>query len=108
MENVHDRTLKKLVSDRGGEFLNKDFKLLAELSCFVHVFQPPETPQHNGYSEQADRTIPNKTMCLINGLGLQKCCWAEELNTAVFLSNLIPTPLRFNLSPYGLWMGKSP
>ncbi|MBW0511442.1 hypothetical protein O181_051157 [Austropuccinia psidii MF-1] len=30
MENLHDRTLKKLVSNRGGEFLNKDFKSLAK------------------------------------------------------------------------------
>ncbi|MBW0577268.1 hypothetical protein O181_116983 [Austropuccinia psidii MF-1] len=60
MENLHDRTLKKLVSDRGGEFLNKDFHSLAELKGFVHVFSPPETPQHNGYSESANWTILEK------------------------------------------------
>ncbi|MBW0536378.1 hypothetical protein O181_076093 [Austropuccinia psidii MF-1] len=108
MENIQDRTLKKLVSDRGGEFLNKEFKVLAESKGFVHVFSPPETPQHNGYAERANRTILDKTRCLINSSGLPNHYWAEALNTAVFLSNLIPTPSRFNLSPYSLWTGNPP
>ncbi|MBW0536480.1 hypothetical protein O181_076195 [Austropuccinia psidii MF-1] len=108
MENLHDRSLKKLVSDRGGEFLNNDFKLLAETQGFVHVFSPPDTPQHNGYAERANRTILEKTRCLLNSSGLPNYYWAESLNTAVFLSNLIPTPSRFNLSPYSLWRGNPP
>ncbi|MBW0499620.1 hypothetical protein O181_039335 [Austropuccinia psidii MF-1] len=108
MEKIQDQTLKKLVSDQGGEFLNKDFKVLAQLKGFVHVFSPPETPQHNGYAEQANRTILDKTRCLINSSGVPSCYWAEALNTAVFLSNLIPTPSRLNLSPYSLWTRNSP
>ncbi|MBW0502256.1 hypothetical protein O181_041971 [Austropuccinia psidii MF-1] len=108
MENLNDRSLKKLVSDRGGEFLNNDFKLLAETQGFVHVFSPPDTPQHNGYAEQANRTILEKTRCLLNSSGLPNHYWAESLNTAVFLSNLIPTLSRFNLSPYSLWTGNPP
>ncbi|MBW0481612.1 hypothetical protein O181_021327 [Austropuccinia psidii MF-1] len=33
MEKIQDQTLKKLVSDQGGQFLNRDFKALAELEC---------------------------------------------------------------------------
>ncbi|MBW0470934.1 hypothetical protein O181_010649 [Austropuccinia psidii MF-1] len=86
----------------------QDFKALAKLKGFVHVFSPPETPQHNGYAERANRTILDKTRCLINSSGLPNYYWAEALNTAVFLSNLIPTPSRLNLSPYGLWTVNSP
>ncbi|MBW0461202.1 hypothetical protein O181_000917 [Austropuccinia psidii MF-1] len=100
MENLHDRTLKKLVSDRGGEFLNKDFKSLAESNGFIHIFSPPETPQHNGYAKRANRTILEKTRCLINGSGLPKCYWAEALNTAVTVS--IPRSHRdWKLGPAG-------
>ncbi|MBW0535649.1 hypothetical protein O181_075364 [Austropuccinia psidii MF-1] len=108
METLHDRSIKKLVSDRGGEFLNNDFKLLAETQGFVHVFSPPDTPQHNGYAERANRTILEKTRFLLNSSGLPNHYWADSLNTAVFLSNLIPTPSRFNLSPYTLWTGNPP
>ncbi|MBW0523806.1 hypothetical protein O181_063521 [Austropuccinia psidii MF-1] len=54
MENHHDRTLKKLVSDRGGEFLNVNFNDLSRDCGFKHVFAPPETPQHNGFAERAN------------------------------------------------------
>ncbi|MBW0471258.1 hypothetical protein O181_010973 [Austropuccinia psidii MF-1] len=64
MENIHDRSIKKLVSDRGGEFLNEKFKKLAEEQGFTHFFSPPETPQHNGFAERANRTILEKARCM--------------------------------------------
>ncbi|MBW0546681.1 hypothetical protein O181_086396 [Austropuccinia psidii MF-1] len=108
MKNLHDRSLKKLVSDRGGEFLNNDFKILAETQGFVHVFSPADTPQDNGYAEQANRTILEITRFLLNSSGLPNHYWYESLNMAVFLSNLIPNSSRFNLSPYSLWTGNPP
>ncbi|MBW0575703.1 hypothetical protein O181_115418, partial [Austropuccinia psidii MF-1] len=36
-ENLHDRKLKKLVSDRGGEFLNQRFSKLSNEEGFLHV-----------------------------------------------------------------------
>ncbi|MBW0501514.1 hypothetical protein O181_041229 [Austropuccinia psidii MF-1] len=108
MENQHDRRIKNLVSDRGGEFLNERFKRLALESGFIHTFSPSYTPQHNGFAERANRTILDKAKCLLNGCGLPKQFWAEAINTATFLCNLIPTPSRHNKSPYALWTGKSP
>ncbi|MBW0537362.1 hypothetical protein O181_077077 [Austropuccinia psidii MF-1] len=103
MENRHDRTLKKLVSDRGGEFLNNQFKTLADSCGFQHIFSPSYTPQHNGVVERANQTILEKAKCLLNGSNLPKLYWAEAINTATTLSNLIPTPSRHNMSPYTLW-----
>ncbi|MBW0478834.1 hypothetical protein O181_018549, partial [Austropuccinia psidii MF-1] len=103
MENKHDRTIKKLVSDRGGEFLNNQFKELANSCGFQHIFSPSYTPQHNGFAERANRTILEKAKCLLNSSNLPKPYWAEAIDTATFLSNLIPTPSRHNKSPYMLW-----
>ncbi|MBW0520549.1 hypothetical protein O181_060264 [Austropuccinia psidii MF-1] len=61
MENLHDCKLKKLVSDWGGEFLNHCFSTLANSKCFNHHFSPAEMPQHNGFAEQANQTILEKT-----------------------------------------------
>ncbi|MBW0495273.1 hypothetical protein O181_034988 [Austropuccinia psidii MF-1] len=108
MKDLHDKSLKNLVSDRGGEFMNSNFKLLAEMQGFLHVFSPPNTPQNNGYAKQANRTILKKTRCLLNSSGLPNHYWAKALNMAVFLSNLIPTPSIFNLSPYSLLTGNPP
>ncbi|MBW0499100.1 hypothetical protein O181_038815 [Austropuccinia psidii MF-1] len=108
MENFHDRTLKRLVSDRGGEFLNHQFQRLSEECGFEHLMSPAETPQHNGVAERANCTILEKAHCLLNGSNLPSTYWAEAVNTATLLSNLTPTPSRVNRSPYSLWKGSPP
>ncbi|MBW0579494.1 hypothetical protein O181_119209 [Austropuccinia psidii MF-1] len=108
MESIHDQKLKTLVSDQGGEFVNDKFKKLAKTDGFVHILSPAETPQHNGFSERANSTIIEKARCLLNGSNLPKRYWAEEIKTATFLSNLIGTPSRNNISPYASWKGLPP
>ncbi|MBW0592328.1 hypothetical protein O181_132043, partial [Austropuccinia psidii MF-1] len=108
MESFNDQTLKKLVSDRGGEFLNHQFQNLCEECGFEHLKSPAETPQHNGFSERANQTILEKTCCLLNGSNLSNSYWAEAVNTATLLRNLVPTPSRLNRSPYNIWEGSPP
>ncbi|MBW0565202.1 hypothetical protein O181_104917 [Austropuccinia psidii MF-1] len=103
MENWHDRKLKKLVSNRGGEFHNEKFKDLSNECGFIHTLSPPETPEHNGYAERANCTVLEKAQCLMNHGNLPNQYWAEAINTAIFLSNLLPTPSRANKSPHTLW-----
>ncbi|MBW0581680.1 hypothetical protein O181_121395 [Austropuccinia psidii MF-1] len=71
IENQHDRRFKNLVSDHSGEFLNENFKCLASDSGFFHTFSPLYTPQHNGFAERANRTILDKSKCLLNGCGCE-------------------------------------
>ncbi|MBW0466267.1 hypothetical protein O181_005982 [Austropuccinia psidii MF-1] len=97
-----------VVSDRGGEFVNEKFKNLAEVNGFTHILSPPETPQHDGFAERANRTIIEKARCLLNSSNLPKRYWAEAVRTATFLSNLIPTPSRSNHIPYAIWRGLPP
>ncbi|MBW0545603.1 hypothetical protein O181_085318, partial [Austropuccinia psidii MF-1] len=108
METLHDQSLKKVVSDRGGEFLNEKFKSLSETQGFIHVFSPAHTPQHNGFAKRENRTILEKARCILNGSNLPNSYWAEAINTSTILSNIIPTPSRRNLSPYSLWKRTPP
>ncbi|MBW0500222.1 hypothetical protein O181_039937 [Austropuccinia psidii MF-1] len=108
MENWHNRKIRKLISDRGGEFLNHKFETLANECGFVHIFAPPKTPEHNGFAERANCTILEKALCLMNPTNLPNQYWAEAVNTAVFLSNLSPTHSRNNKSPQFLWSNASP
>ncbi|MBW0470028.1 hypothetical protein O181_009743 [Austropuccinia psidii MF-1] len=103
MENHHDRKIKKLVSDRGGEFLNQKFKNLSTECGFVHIFSPPETPEHNSFAKRANHTVLEEARCLLNHSNLPNQCWAEAVNTSVFLCNLSPTASRGNKSPHSLW-----
>ncbi|MBW0483208.1 hypothetical protein O181_022923 [Austropuccinia psidii MF-1] len=108
MENLHYRTLKKLVSDRGSEFLNHKFKALSEKCGFQHIFSPAETPQKNGFAERANQSILLKTRCILNHSNLPKVYWAEAVQTAMILCNIVPTPSRTNNSPFSLWKGSPP
>ncbi|MBW0539804.1 hypothetical protein O181_079519 [Austropuccinia psidii MF-1] len=108
MENKQDRKIKKLISDKGGKFQNNNFKKLSEEEGFTHFFAPTETPEHNGYAERANRTILEKARCLLNSSNLPRSYWAEAINTATFISNLLPTPSRNNQSPHTIWMKKTP
>ncbi|MBW0472925.1 hypothetical protein O181_012640, partial [Austropuccinia psidii MF-1] len=60
MENWHRKKIRKIISDRGGEFVNQKFSDLADKNGMIHILSPPETPEHNGYSERANRTILQK------------------------------------------------
>ncbi|MBW0462470.1 hypothetical protein O181_002185 [Austropuccinia psidii MF-1] len=108
VENVQDRKIKKIISDRGGEFVNAEFQKLANENGFIHVTSPPNTPQLNGFAERADRTILEKARCLLLGANLPNQYWAEAVSHATFLTNLIPTPSRNNLLPFHLWTGNAP
>ncbi|MBW0549756.1 hypothetical protein O181_089471 [Austropuccinia psidii MF-1] len=103
MENKNDRTIKKLVLDRGGKLLNNQFKEFTSSCGFQHIFSLSYTPQHNGFAEKANQTILEKAKCLLNSSNLPQSYWAKAINTSTTLSNLIPTPTRHNMSPYTLW-----
>ncbi|MBW0485365.1 hypothetical protein O181_025080 [Austropuccinia psidii MF-1] len=103
MENRKEKKLQKLVSDRGGEFLNKSFKELSNRCGFIHIFAPPETPQHNAFAERANQKILEKAHCLLGSSNLPATFLADSVNTAVLLSNLSLTASRGNLSPHFLW-----
>ncbi|MBW0487893.1 hypothetical protein O181_027608 [Austropuccinia psidii MF-1] len=105
-ENLHSLKIKKLVSNKGGEFENKSFSALAVSCGFLHLFAPTSTPEHNGFAECANCTILDKARCLLLTSNLPRSYWAKAVNTSSFLSNLVPTPSRDNLSPFSLWSSK--
>ncbi|MBW0500217.1 hypothetical protein O181_039932 [Austropuccinia psidii MF-1] len=94
-ENFHNTKTKGLSATRGGEFENERFKNLAVSCGFIHTFSPTATPEHNGFAEHANRTILDKARCLLLKSNVPWSFWAEAVNTATFLSNLIPTIFRY-------------
>ncbi|MBW0498324.1 hypothetical protein O181_038039 [Austropuccinia psidii MF-1] len=108
IENFQNKKLKQLVTDRGGEFVNHNFKRLSDDCGYVHIMAPPETPQNNGFSQRENHTILEKTRCLMIQASLPKNYWADAVSTAVLLLNLSPTASRKNQSPHFLWTNTLP
>ncbi len=58
---------KTLRSDGGGEFCSNDFRDWLANSGIIHQITPPYTPQLNGVSERANRTIVESARSQIYG-----------------------------------------
>ncbi|MBW0534367.1 hypothetical protein O181_074082 [Austropuccinia psidii MF-1] len=108
LENLRDRKIKRIVTDGGGEFVNQKFKDLANACGFTHVVAPPYTPEHNGFAKRANWTILDKAICLLLNSNLPNQYRAEAVNTATFLTNIIPTLSKNNYSPHYLWLKVPP
>ncbi len=68
----------------------------------------PYSPQQNGATERANRTIMEcaTSMILTQGLGLE--FWGEVVNTAVYIKNRCPTKALDSKTPQEAWSGKKP
>jgi transposase InsO family protein len=108
VKNELNSTVKEIVSDRGGEFVNHAFEEFTSSRGIKHILAPPYTPEHNGFAEQANHTIIEKARCILMLSHLPHSYWAEAVNTATFVSNFLPTASRGGTSPYELWTDSPP
>ena len=63
VENQLDRKVKRLRSDRGGEYGTTFLKELCENNGIIHELTAPYSPQSNGVAERKNRTLKN-ILCL--------------------------------------------
>ena len=66
----------------------------------VQEFTAPATPQQNGISERAGRTLMNVVRCLMDGANLPAFLWGEICCTAVHITNRLPHANLGNETPY--------
>jgi len=52
---------------------------------------PPYSPQQNGVTKRANRTIMECARSVILAQGLELEFWGEAVNTAVYIKNQCPT-----------------
>ena len=106
---AENQTLKKIqliISDGGGEFNSHDFKSFCAESGILHHFSSTYTPQNSGMAERANKIITEKARCMINQSKLPNEFWAEAINTATDISNILPSGSRNFSIPYELWHKK--
>jgi hypothetical protein len=98
---------KKIRSDRGGEYVNKELQeyiksegIEVELTC-------PYSPQQNGTAERKNRYLTEMTRCMLTNAVLPNKYWGEAIMTANYLQNRMPAAGDM-MSPFEKWSGKKP
>ncbi|CAI7866207.1 unnamed protein product [Closterium sp. NIES-54] len=85
---VTERQTKKSVlmlrSDRGGEFLGKQFTDFVNGKGIVHDLTCPYTPQQNGMAEREMRTVVESVLTMLLHMGVQHHWWHLALRQAVW------------------------
>src|SRR3990167_5848118 len=82
--NLHDKKIKRIHSDLGGEFMDTECKQHNESNGVLCSQAPRKTPQLNGVAEVANRILFNKARAMMADSNLPKELWGEAVLTAAF------------------------
>ncbi|KAJ9542569.1 hypothetical protein OSB04_029075 [Centaurea solstitialis] len=107
VQNLLEKRIKFLRSDRGGEYLSDEFDNHLMECGIVSQLTPPYTPQMNGVSERRNRTLLDMVRTMMCHSSLPISFWGHALETAAHILNRAPTK-SVEKTPYELWKGKKP
>ena len=100
--------VKILHSDRGGEYLGKEFKLYLNSKGTMQKLTVHDTPQHNGVAERRNRTILERVRALLHSTGLPRTLWGEAARHVVWLMNRTSTKAVEGMTPFEAAFGGKP
>nr|GEX20160.1 copia-type polyprotein [Tanacetum cinerariifolium] len=95
--------IKSMRSNRGGEFLSKEFNKFCEDNRIRRFLTAPYSPQQNGVVERKNRTILNMVRSMLKTKKMPKEFWAEAVDCAVYLLNWCPSKSSDNKTPQEAW-----
>lgn len=110
VEMVHTRFGKyptAIRSDQGGEYKSKRLGRFYRSKGITPQFTAAYTPQQNGVAERKNRSLVEMGRCMLLDSGMGYRYWAEAINTAAYLQNLLPTRST-KRTPWEAWYGKKP
>jgi hypothetical protein len=103
VEKQYEKKLKALRTERGGEFLSKEFIDFCENEGIHRELTTPYTPEQNGVAEKKNRTVVEMGRSMLKYKNLPNKFWAEAVATAVYVLNISPTKSVWNKTPFEAW-----
>ena len=85
------RKIKRLWSDRGGEYFSNEFSEFCVVHGIIHERTPPYSPLSNGIAERKNHTLTDLVNAMLETAGLSKEWWDEAILTACHVLNRVPT-----------------
>ena len=101
------KSLKTLRLDRGGEYLDTEFKDYLLEHGILSQLTAPGTPQQNGVVERRNRTLLDMVRSMMSYSSLPIPFWGYSLQTAVYILNVLPSK-SIQKTPLELWNGHKP
>lgn len=108
MENVLQRRIKFLRSDRGGEYMSEDFASYLIKAGIQYERAPANTPQHNSVAERFNRTLMERLRCVLLAANLPIGLWAEVAQGIVYILNRSPDSTIERELPIQKWLSAVP
>ena len=91
VEKQLGKSLKTLRPDRGGEYLDNEFKDFLVEHGILSQLTAPGTPQQNGVAERRNRTLLDMMRSMFSYSSLPISFWGYARQTAVYILNLVPS-----------------
>eukprot|EP00253_Pinus_taeda_P012844 PITA_12844 len=98
--------IKVLRTDRGGEYIYKDFLCFCIENGIQKQFTTRYTPQQNGVAERKNRTILDMVKSMLKSKQLPHEYSAEAITCAVYILNRCPTKVVMKKIPEEAWSGQ--
>ncbi|KAH9763595.1 hypothetical protein KPL70_001222 [Citrus sinensis] len=108
VENQRGRKLKALRTDNGLEFCNRKFETFCQKHDILRHKTVRFTPQQNGLTKRMNRTIVDKTRCMLINSKLSRCFWVEAVSTTCYLVNRSPSAAIDFKTLKEIWFGRPP
>ena len=102
-----EKKIKRVRSDRGGEYFSNEFDLFCSENGIIHKRTPPYSPQSNRVAERKNRTLMDLVNAMLGTFGLTKAWWGEAILTACHVLNRVPTK-NSEMTPYEGCKGRKP
>jgi transposase InsO family protein len=105
-ETQTGKRLKEIRSDRGGEFMSRDFKEFCDEHGIKREYTIPRTPQQNGVVERENITVQEMARSMMNEKNIGQTYWVEEIHTTVHVLNKAHLRPQSDNTTYELWFGR--
>jgi hypothetical protein len=104
-ESQLERKIKRLRSDRGGEYFPILFYEFCVEHGIIHEMTPPYSLESNRITGTKNCTMTNLVNTMLDDAGLSKAWWGEAILTASHVLNRILNKSK-EITPYEIWVGR--
>jgi transposase InsO family protein len=105
VENQLERKIKRLRSDRNGEYFSSEFTEICVEHGIIHEKKSPYSSQSNGIAERKNRTLTELVNVMLGTAGLSKEWWSEAILIACHVLNRVPAKNK-EITPFEEWEKK--